>query len=157
MRSPDVLADEFRARGWKLTAQRRLLFTLLHENDRHPSAEALHLVAAERMPGISLRTVYQTLGELVELGDLRIVHLDGGAARFDPNVDEHHHAQCTVCGNVFDVYVPELSGLTVAGPTGFHTESTHLVLSGTCASCAGDAARVPTHPSTHSHHKEPTS
>ena len=64
MRSPTDLATVFRDRGMKLTPQRQLLFRLLHENEAHPSAEALFAVASEQMPGISLRTVYQTLTDL---------------------------------------------------------------------------------------------
>jgi Fur family ferric uptake transcriptional regulator len=140
------LASEFRARGWKLTAQRRLLFSLLHGNDQHLSAEALHAMASERMPGISLRTVYQTLGELTELGDLRMVRVDGGAARFDPNLDDHHHAQCVECGTVFDVYVPDLASLRIVGADGFSTTSAHLILSGVCAQCAASHDSHPTQP-----------
>jgi Fur family transcriptional regulator, stress-responsive regulator len=136
VQTPEILADEFRARGWKVTAQRRLLFSLLHDTDRHPTADALFAAASERMPGISRRTVYQTLAELAELGELRVVRLDGGPARFDPNLDDHHHARCTVCDAVFDVYVAAFDAAQIAGPVGFSTTSAHLILSGVCASCA---------------------
>ena len=69
MHTPTELAEAFRARGLKLTPQRQLLFRLLHDNTTHPSAEALFLAASEQMPGISLRTVYQTLNDLVSLGE----------------------------------------------------------------------------------------
>ena len=57
------------------------------------------------MPGISLRTVYQTLTDLIEMGELQPVTLGTGAARFDPNVADHHHGVCDVCGAILDVYV----------------------------------------------------
>ena len=104
MRHPAELTAAFRARGLKLTPQRQLLFRLLHDNSTHPSAEALFAAASAQMPGISLRTVYQTLNDLVAMGELQQLHLDPGSARFDPNVGDHHHVVCDVCGDVRDVY-----------------------------------------------------
>jgi Fur family transcriptional regulator, stress-responsive regulator len=144
VQSPDILAEEFRARGWKVTAQRRLLFSLLHDTDRHPTADALFAAASERMPGISRRTVYQTLAELAELGELRVVRLEGDPSRFDPNLDDHHHARCLMCERVFDVYIVGFDAQQVVGPVGFETSSMHLILSGVCAACAPSAGRVPT-------------
>ncbi|NBY12550.1 MAG: hypothetical protein EBQ75_06505 [Actinobacteria bacterium] len=57
--SPTVLAAAYRAQGRKLTPQRQLIFSLLHDNRTHPTAEALYATASHKMPGISLRTVYQ--------------------------------------------------------------------------------------------------
>jgi len=136
MRSPTDLATVFRDRGMKLTPQRQLLFRLLHDNGTHPSAEVLYTMASEQMPGISLRTVYQTLSELVALGELRQVALDGGSSRFDPNVGEHHHIVCAVCGDVRDVYVRGADGLDVEGFDGFIADSTDIVFRGRCRSCA---------------------
>ena len=38
---------------------------------RHPTAEAVYAAAAREMPTISLRTVYQTLNDLAEMGEIR--------------------------------------------------------------------------------------
>ena len=46
------------------------------------------------MPGILLRTIYQTLGELAEMGELQLVDVGIGATRFDPNIADHHHFVC---------------------------------------------------------------
>ena len=79
MRSPTELAQVFREKQLKLTPQRQLLFGLLHENDSHPTAESLFEIASKQMPGISLRTIYQTLGELADMGELQLVDLGNGA------------------------------------------------------------------------------
>ena len=73
MRTPAELVDAFRANGLKVTPQRRLLFDLLHDNTSHPTADALFTQASAQMPGISLRTVYQTLNDLTSMGELRQV------------------------------------------------------------------------------------
>lgn len=145
MRPPVELTAAFRADGLKLTPQRQLLFRLLDQNCSHPSAEALYVAASEQMPGISLRTVYQTLSDLVAMGELRQLSLGGGSARFDPNVDDHHHVVCDQCGDVRDVYVDSVEHTSVAGLDGFRIDATDIVFHGRCASCA---VADPIHPST---------
>ena len=136
MRNPAELTSAFRARGLKVTPQRQLLFRLLHGNTAHPSAEALFALAHAEMPGISLRTVYQTLTDLAAMGELESLSL-GGATRFDPNTDPHHHAQCSRCGALHDVYVEQLGCLEVRGLDGFTPNGATIVFSGLCAACTG--------------------
>ncbi len=136
MRSPAELTDAFRRQNLKVTPQRQLLFRLLHDNAAHPSAEALYAQASELMPGISLRTVYQTLNDLAAMGELQHVTVGSGPARFDPNTDDHHHAVCDRCGDVVDVYVTNLAALEVEGLRGFRPSSARLVFSGICEPCA---------------------
>jgi Fe2+ or Zn2+ uptake regulation protein len=137
MRSPAELVDAFRANGLKVTPQRRLLFDLLHDNTGHPTAEALFVEASAQMPGISLRTVYQTLTDLTEMGELGQVVVDTGAAHFDPNVADHHHAVCDVCDEILDIYVDEIDQIAVDDFAGFTPSGASIVFHGTCASCAG--------------------
>ena len=146
MRSPAELTMAFRARGLKLTPQRQLLFRLLHENTTHPTAEALFGVASEQMPGISLRTVYQTLNDLTAMGELQCFAFDGAASRFDPNVDAHHHVVCRACGTVADVYVHGTDGLALDGLDGFAIDRSDIVFHGVCATCASADVHHPTSP-----------
>jgi Fe2+ or Zn2+ uptake regulation protein len=136
VRTPEALTVAFRQQGLKVTPQRQLLFRLLHGNDGHPAAEALHAVAAEQMPGISLRTVYQTLTDLASMGELQVLSFPAGPQRFDPNVDEHHHAECDVCGRLRDVYLDTVPDLPVRGLDGFRTHSTSIVFRGRCEQCS---------------------
>jgi Fe2+ or Zn2+ uptake regulation protein len=136
VKSPTELAAAFRARGLKVTPQRQLLFSLLDGNTTHPTAELLYARASELMPGISLRTVYTTLGDLADMGELQSVVLGSGATRFDPNVDDHHHGVCTGCGAVVDLYVDGADDLLVDANAGFTPVAASIVFQGTCAACA---------------------
>lgn len=135
MRAPAELTHEFRARGLKVTPQRQLLFRLLHGNMAHPTAEGLFATASEQMPGISLRTVYQTLNDLSAMGELQVLNLSSGSARFDPNVGEHHHALCDRCGELTDVYVDQVEHLAVRDFDGFLARRASIVFGGICAAC----------------------
>ena len=114
----------------------QLLFRLMHDNTMHPTAEALFSDASTQMPGISLRTVYQTLTDLAAMGELRLIDVGAGAVRFDPNVDDHHHVVCELCGDVRDVYVADSQNLSIDGLDGFAIDSTSILFHGSCAKCA---------------------
>lgn len=137
MRAPTELTAAFRAKGLKLTPQRQAIFGHLYGNTSHPTAESVHAFVSSRMPGISLRTVYQTLNDLTAMGELAAVDL-GGAARFDPNVTDHHHLVCDTCGAVIDVELDTsflAHDLAVQGLADFWPTRTTIVVHGVCAEC----------------------
>jgi Fe2+ or Zn2+ uptake regulation protein len=135
MRSPTELAQVFREKQLKLTPQRQLLFGLLHDNDSHPTAESLFEIASKQMPGISLRTIYQTLGELADMGELQLVDLGNGAMRFDPNMGEHQHFVCGSCGAIHDVDITSAPKLRAGSADGFAVEEIGVVFRGRCNRC----------------------
>lgn len=142
MLSPIDLAAKYRSNGRKLTPQRKLIFQLMHENEMHPTAELLFAEASAQMPGISLRTVYQTLSELVEIGELQMIDIGGGATRFDPNLSDHHHVVCVDCGQIRDVHVSGVSALHPSGAEDFVISEVGVVFQGVCSSC--EKSRVKT-------------
>ncbi|MEO6156606.1 MAG: transcriptional repressor [Ilumatobacteraceae bacterium] len=147
MRSPDVLTTAFREQGLKVTPQRQLLFRLLYGNATHPTADALFVAASNQMPGISRRTVYQTLNDLAAMGELQVFSLGSGSARFDPNVDQHQHVRCATCGELRDVHVRGLAGLHVDDLDGFDVTAVDVVFSGTCPACSTEPASRTSSPS----------
>jgi len=143
MRTPDDLSALFRARGLKVTPQRYCIFRVLHGNDAHPTAESVYAAAAAEMPTISLKTVYQTLNDLSDMGEIALLDLGTGSARFDPNVeDHHHHLVCEQCGKVRDLRA-DFGTLEVprAQRQGFVLAGAEVVFRGRCADCAAAAAR----------------
>ena len=138
MRSPEELSALFRAQGRKVTPQRQCIFRALYGNEAHPTAEAVYAVAVAEMPAISLKTVYQTLHELADLGEVTLLDLGTGAARFDPNVESaHHHLVCERCGKVRDLFA-DFGELRVpsAASQGFTIGSAEVVFRGLCDVCA---------------------
>jgi Fe2+ or Zn2+ uptake regulation protein len=137
MRSPDELTELFRASGRKVTAQRQCIFGVLQGNETHPSAETVYEAVRTEMATISLKTVYQTLYELAELGEIAALDLGTGMTRFDPNVDgAHHHLVCRSCGKVRDLHV-DFAGLDVppGEAQGYEVRSAEVVFRGLCEDC----------------------
>src|SRR5512138_3189248 len=98
------LLERLRGRGWRMTAQRRVVAEVLDGEHVHLTADEVHARAVVRLPEISRATVYNTLGELVSLGEILEVSTDGRAKRYDPNAHQaHQHLVCSGCGTVRDV------------------------------------------------------
>ena len=139
MRTPDELTDLFRATGRKVTPQRQRIFSVLYGDVTHPTAETVHAAATVSMPTISLKTVYQTLHDLSELGEIATLDLGTGTVRFDPNVDDvHHHLVCRECGKVrdLDLDFPDVR-IPAGSEHGFEVGSAEIVFRGRCHECAG--------------------
>jgi len=136
VKTPSALTELFRARGLKVTPQRQAIFRVLHDNTSHPTAESVYETVSASMPTISLRTVYQTLNDLAAMGEVQALELGTGSARFDPNVDAHHHLVCDHCGRVVDIYA-DASTVRVPSPQrhGFTIDTTEVVFRGTCPDC----------------------
>ena len=92
------LSAALRERGQRVTSQRLVIHRVLRELGAHATAETVLAAVADRLPGVSLPTVYATLDLLEELGAVRRVAVPGGPALFDPRTDPHHHMVCSVCG-----------------------------------------------------------
>lgn len=109
----------------------------------HLTADEVHARAVAVLPEISRATVYNTLGELVALGEVREVTLEGRAKRYDPNArDAHHHLVCTTCGLIFDVPVVDgaAARLPAAARHGFRVDTIEVTYRGTCPRCAARTA-----------------
>jgi Fe2+ or Zn2+ uptake regulation protein len=135
------LAAALRARGQRVTPQRLMVADVVATMDGHATAETIFRAVAERMPGVSLPTVYATLELLEDLGHVRRVATDRGAVVYDPRVDEHHHLACRRCGAIVDVAAPVEADalLAAARSAGFAPDRTEVVIRGLCAACAAAA------------------
>src|SRR4051812_48310070 len=99
------LLERLRGRGWRLTSQRRVVAEVLDGDHVHLTADEVHARAVSVLPEISRATVYNTLGEMVSLGEVMEVATDGRAKRYDPNARHaHQHLICSGCGSIRDVH-----------------------------------------------------
>lgn len=132
------LIERLRQRDWRMTAQRRVIADVLVGEHVHLSAEAVHTLAQARLPEISLATVYNTLNELVAMGEVLEVSAGVGAKRYDPNVEvAHQHLVCVGCGALRDVVPGGADGLSLPADQrhGFRLLDIDIVFRGMCASC----------------------
>ena len=91
------------------TLQRQVILEELCKVTCHPTADELYAIVRERMPQISLGTVYRNLEQLSEHGIIQKIETAGRQKRFDGNAAPHHHFRCNHCGGVQDIMHKELA------------------------------------------------
>ena len=128
-----------RQRGIKVTHQRTEILRELAGTEEHPDAETIYARVRQRLPTISLDTVYRTLRLLQENRVISRVGFPKERARFDANNDRHHHFVCSDCGLVRDFYSDALDHFP---PPGEVTEmgsvdAVYVEMRGRCLECRG--------------------
>ena len=137
VKTVDELTSRFRDQGLRVTPQRQVIFRLLHGVDTHPTVESLFEAARAEMPTISRKTVYQTVHDLEEMGEVELLDVGTGSIRVDPNVEHaHQHLVCTRCGTVRDVLL-DIADLRVPSRyrREFTVEAVEVVFRGVCDEC----------------------
>src|SRR3981189_2356446 len=72
----------------------------LMEQTRHPTAVEIFEAVNRMDPRSSRATTYNNLRDLVQVGLVREVAVEGRGARFDAKRLRHHHFLCDRCGTV---------------------------------------------------------
>ena len=91
-----------RKMGAKATHQRTEIFRAVISSDEHPDAQGVYRAVKEKIPEISLDTVYRNLNLLADKGFIQIAGTSGDSLRFDGNMGHHHHFSCFRCGLIRD-------------------------------------------------------
>lgn len=131
------LVERLRRRAdWRLTAQRRVIAETFDGQHVHLTAEEVLDRARRRLPEISLATVYNTLNELVALGELQPVQTARGRVRYDPGTGRHDHLVCVKCGEIRDVTTKGRVQLSKSQQFGYQLGGHEVVFKGECPRCA---------------------
>ena len=123
------------------TRQRSLIIEALRETNAHPTAAWLFSKVKEKCPNISLGTIYRNLNILKETGIIRELKFGKNTARFDGNVEFHHHIFCLECGKLEDVTCtvnPDLIQ-SVEAMNGYKIFGHQMEFKGICPDCSKPA------------------
>lgn len=86
----------------KYSRQREMLLEELRTRSDHPTADEIYITLREKIPNISLGTVYRNLSMLSESG--QILRIEGdGPDRYDGDISEHYHFRCINCSSLVDI------------------------------------------------------
>ncbi len=132
------LLSRLRTLNWRLSPQRRVVAEVFAGDHVHLTAEEVHDLARDRLPEISRATVYNTLNELVAMGELLEVDVVDGPKRYDPNVGaEHDHLVCDKCHAIRDVPRSERPPTIPHGArAGYRVTTVEVTYHGLCPACA---------------------
>ena len=136
----DVL-EQLRARGLRMTPQRRAIVTEVMRAQGHISPTAITRKIQGDMPGVNASTVYRTLTLLEDVGVLQHSHLESGAEYHRTEEAEHIHLVCSNCGGDDALSLGEADSLQtlIRKHHGFEADLTHFAITGLCAECAAAA------------------
>ena len=121
----------------RITPQRRMMQEVLDKPDFHPTAAELYEVLRQRLPRISLGTVYRNLDLLVKNGLINKLDTGSSESRFDGNTKKHHHIRCVACRRIDDIneLPPQQADLQIDEIRGYRIYDHHYEFVGICPSC----------------------
>ena len=127
-----------RAARKRRTRQLEQVFAALQGDHSHPFAHEIYRRVRQKLPRISLGTVYRNLHSLVEGGKIRTLLLGDQVARYDPETSEHDHFICERCGRVSDLFLRRARriDLTSLARDGYVVTTHNVTVYGMCRVCA---------------------
>jgi Fur family ferric uptake transcriptional regulator len=124
-----------------MTRQRKIILEALQSVVSHPTADEIYGMVREKLPRISLGTVYRNLDLLTASGEILCLSRGGAQKRFDGDTRRHHHVRCRVCGKIGDVFSPVAAPPLPETPVpGFSLHGVEVEFVGLCRECGAGAA-----------------
>ena len=89
------------------------------------------------MPTLSLDTVYRTLSTFEEHGLVSRVQTTESHARFEAEMEQHHHAICSECGEITDFQWSALGKIQLPSKIASwgRIDNQQITLHGVCEKC----------------------
>lgn len=135
---PDRVLDALRAKGYRVTRQRRAVLQSLVRANGHQTPQEVYLRVRQDDPTIGLATVYRTLEVLKRLGVVCELSMpDSGRSYTLGSPDHHHHLVCSGCGTVVDFTTNGLDEMEqrLCLESGFAITGHVLEFTGICPDC----------------------
>ncbi|UCD91394.1 MAG: transcriptional repressor [Desulfobacterales bacterium] len=120
-----------------MTQQRKTILDVLKKTKTHPSADEIYEIVKQKLPRISLGTVYRNLEVLSELGMIQVLELSGSLKRFDWDPNKHYHIRCIRCDRVENAPIAPMRQLEndLYESTVFEIVGHNLEFTGLCPRC----------------------
>lgn len=133
------MIESLRARGSRITPQRKAICRLLVESKEHPSAQMIYDQLRPNFSSLSLATVYNTLETLRHLGLVNVLGEVTGSApvRYDADTRPHINLACVRCQRIIDIYSPSVQLLDqeVEQNSGYCVLGSRVLYYGLCPEC----------------------
>ena len=142
--SIEPYAKLIRAKGYRLTPQRQLIYETLAEAGCHLTATEIAARVQAQLPVINTATVYRTLEFLYELKLVTMSEI-GKETVYEVMEDvPHHHLVCRSCGHTEELAHTHFQRLAdhLRREHAFEPEINHLSINGICEDCQEPAAET---------------
>ena len=117
------------------TKQKSAILEFLRSRRHHYSATQIYDAVREKIPNISLGTVYRNLATLIESGEIISVETSDKCVFYDGFIKDHAHFVCQNCREIYDFDMPSnmADALTADG---FTVNAERFVCYGVCKNCS---------------------
>ncbi len=129
------------ATGMRATNQRALILDIIRQGQGHLDADEVYRQAREKLPQLSLSTVYRTLRLFKKLGLVEEIHFDEAHHHYEVKpATEHHHLVCLSCGKVVEFRYPlsRYVKRNITEAKDFDIVETEIRMTGYCPKCRQD-------------------
>lgn len=132
---------QLKKQGVRITPQREVILDYLITHHNHPDVETIRDGIEDKLPNLSVATIYNTLKMLVDNGLVIELPNNDGGIRYDYFGVPHYHAICENCGKIIDIFDDDYPELvkhvqqTTREKTDFLVTGTQLEVTGICPDC----------------------
>jgi Fur family transcriptional regulator, ferric uptake regulator len=131
---------QLRAHGFRLTPQREMVLSVLHDVEGFATADEIYSRVQSLSAAVDVSTVYRTLDLLQEFNLVACVDPGDGQRRYEllGLHGPHLHLVCQSCGAVLGADLQPAHALAeqLREQSGFVLDLDHLSLRGWCPACA---------------------
>jgi Fur family ferric uptake transcriptional regulator len=146
MACEEVFLRELRERGFRLTPQREMVLSVMHEIEGLATVDEIYGRVQERSAAVDVSTVYRTLDLLQELQMVACVDPGDGQHRYEllGVHGPHIHLVCQVCGVVIGVERDVAQPLAdrLLAEHGFALALDRLAIPGLCRGCSDQTTKA---------------
>jgi len=142
MSCEEAFFRRLREQGFRLTPQREMVLSVLHEIEDFATADEIYGRVSELSSSVDISTVYRTLELLQDFHMVASVDPGDGQRRYEllGLHGQHFHLVCRACGKIIgvDPEAIEAFATRMREQHGFELDVEHLSVPGLCETCSGD-------------------
>ena len=124
-----------------MTKQRAVILDIIRSDKCHHTADEIFKLARERLPRMSLATVYNNLKALEKERLIRRITGDGARDRYDGSFIPHGHLVCERCDKVWDFNIDGFDSILLDA-VGLQFNSYELKVRCLCPECENQEAEL---------------
>lgn len=140
MACKEIFVKQLRERGFRLTPQREIILSVLHDIEGWATADQIYSRVREVSTALDISTVYRTLDLLQELDLVFGMDTGDGQRRYEllGVHGPHLHLVCQVCGRIIaaELEAARDFGVHLEAEYGFQPALQNLSIPGLCPACA---------------------
>ncbi len=141
-----IFIKQLRERGCRLTPQREMVLSVMHQIEGFATAEEIWEKVTQISDCVDISTVYRTLELLQEFQIVAAIDPGNGQRRYElvGVHGPHCHLVCRSCGKVIGVEQSEVKSLVehLEETHGFAVEINEMTIPGLCRECRAISAEI---------------